>query len=194
MVGSVDGARFTRGRFLDIYNEARMVLFNAIYETKNSLELSRYVYGATTTASITIAAYSAPYRTIAKPTGCIRLIGAVDGAGTPLRIMVLPNSLLPEVKSGTNPHLTASATNLLAFEIGQNWCIVGNYGTTPASVDYYGITSWTWITDVFPNTTVETFSLDVEPILIELACALADEQSNADVLELAKTLLNKKGN
>jgi hypothetical protein len=193
LVGSVDGARLTRQRQLDIYNEARMVLFNALSETKSPIELGKLVSGTFTSTTATIVAYAAPYRAIAKPAGFLKLVNLVDGAATPLRIDVLPTSLLEDVRTSITTTYTASATNLLAFEIGANWCIYGNYGTTPASVDYYGITSWTWITDIFPNTTNETFRADLEPVLIEIACAIADEQSNADVLSLAKTLLNKKG-
>jgi hypothetical protein len=197
MVGSVDGARFTRGRLLDIYNEARMALFNALYETKSSDEFSKYVYGTALNANLTFA-YSSPYTSAAIPTGYIRLIGIT--AYNSSRIIVLPNNLLPETLPGTQPNLTVSATNLLAFQIGSNFKIPGSFATEAgdgssshyATINYYGISTWTWVTDVFPNGTVETFSSDVEPVLIELAVAIANEQSNASVLELAKTLLNKK--
>jgi hypothetical protein len=193
MVGSVDGASKTRQRLLDIYNEARMVLFNILSETKTPFELDKLVCGTFTSTTATIAAYSAPYRIIAKPSGFLKLINLVDGAATPLRIDVLPSSLLEDVRTSVTSTYTSSATNLLAFEVGANWCIFGNFGTTPASVDYYGMTSWTWITDIYPNTTVESFRSDLEPILIEIACAIADEQSSADVNALAKMLLDKKG-
>lgn len=192
MVGSIDGARFTKQRLLDIYNEARFALFGALKETKNNKDFDKYVYGSINTDSIAMS-YSAPYMNIPKPAGFINLISMFDSAATPKEILVLPNSLLSDVKRGIVPSLTVTAANLLSFNIGQNWSIVGNFGTTPASVVYYGITNWTWATNILPNTTVEVFSADVEPILIEIACAIADEQSNTDVLSLAKTLLNKKG-
>lgn len=197
LVGSVDGIRFTRQRLLDIYNEARFVLFNALYETKGSDELSKYVYGTALAANLTFA-YSSPYTSAAIPSGYMRLIGITAYNAT--RIIVLPNNLLPETLPASHPYYTTSATNLLAFQIGANFSICGDFHTEAgdgssshyARLNYYGISPWTWITDVFPNTTVESFSPDVEPILIEIACALADEQSNADALALAKTLLNKK--
>jgi hypothetical protein len=191
LIGSVDMAGVTRQRLLDIYNDARMALFNALYETKTSDELSRHVYGAATTTSVTIAALSGAYRTIAKPAGFMRLIGMTDSASSKVPIIVLPNNLLPEVKQAVNPNLTPSNSNLLAFELGQNWAIVGNYGTTPALIDYYGLPAWTIATDVLAASTVETFSQDVEPILIEIAVALFNEQSMVDATALAKMLLNK---
>jgi len=192
MVGSIDGARLPRQRLLDIYNEARFALFTVLREIKITKEFSKYVYGTVTTASIEMA-YSSPYMNIPKPAGFIKLISLFDGASTPKEIFILPNSLLPDVKRGIIPSVTVTASNLLAFDIGQNWSIVGNFGTTPASAVYYGITNWTWATDILTNTTYELFSADIEPVLIEIACAIADEQSNTDVLALTKTLLNKKG-
>jgi hypothetical protein len=192
MVGSIDGARFPRQRLIDIYKEARFVLFNAIYETKTPTEIDDLVYGNILTASVAMS-YSAPYNSIAKPTGCIRKISIFDSAATPIEIHILPNTLLPDVKRGLVDSVKVTATNLLAFEIGSNWSIVGNYGTSPAIVTYYGITAWTWETDILPNDTSETFNPSIEAILIEIAEAIADEQSGTDVLALAKLLLNKKG-
>jgi hypothetical protein len=196
LVGSVDGARFTRGRLLDIYNEARFTLWNAIYETKSSEEISKYVYGSALTANLTFA-YSSPYTSAAIPSGYIRLISLYAYNGSP--VVVFPNSLLQSVQAG-GAHFTTSATNLIAFQLGANFSVCGSFATELgngssshyATLNYYGMSNWTWATDVLPGTTVEVFSPDVEPILIEIACAIADEQSNSDTLALAKTLLNKK--
>jgi hypothetical protein len=193
MVGSVDGSRYSKQRLLDIYNESRFALFNALNEMKSYKEFSECVHGTRATASITIASYSSPYRTIAKPTGFIKFIDAVDSASTPVRINILPDYMLNDVKSSVTASLTPSNANLLAFEIGSTWSIVGNFGTTPAIVDYYGITNWTWVTDVLPNTTVELFRSDLEPLLIQIGEAIANNASNAEVLALAKNLLTTKG-
>jgi hypothetical protein len=191
MVGSVEGARFTPQRLLDIYNEARVVLVQAVRETKTPKELDKLISSIFTSASITIAAVSGGYRTIAKPSGFIKLVKMTDSASTPVRINVLPSSLLEDVAESITSAYTSSASNLLAFEIGANWSIYGNFGTTPALVDYYGITDWVWVTHVMPNSTNEIFRTDLEPVLIEIACAIADEQSNTDPLALAKQLLNQ---
>jgi hypothetical protein len=191
MVGSVDGSRFTRQRLLDIYNESRFSLFNALYETKGFREFSECVHGTKVTASISMS-YSSPYMSLAKPAGFIKLIGAVDGAASPVKINILPDYMLNDVKGAVTASLTPSATNLLAFEIGSNWSIVGNYGTTPASVDYYGITNWVWATDILTNTSYESFRADLEPILIQLGEAIAHDAANSEVIALAKNLLNKR--
>jgi hypothetical protein len=144
------------------------------------------------TASITIAAISGLYRTIAKPTGFVKLIEMTDSASPAVKINVLPDHLLSDVKASVTAALTSSNSNLLAFEIGSNWSIYGNFGTTPANVDYYGITNWTWITDVLPNTTSEIFRADLEYILIEVAEALSKGMANDNALSLAKNLLGER--
>lgn len=190
LVGSTDGAKFPRQRLLDMYNQSRMVLFNSIYKSVDSDEISKYVYGSFLNASIAIASVSGGYRAIPKPTGYVRLVGMTDGAATPVPIIVLPNNLLQETKRGTSPYYTVSATNLLAFEMGVNWNIVGNFGTSPASVDYYGITDWT-LADVLAGTAVEVFSADVEYMIIEIAQAISEEQGEEQINALALKLLGK---
>jgi hypothetical protein len=190
MVGSVDGARFSRQRLLNIYNDARMVLFNAVY-TDRKEELSRLVYSTAITANITWT-YSSPNTTAPKPTGYLKLISLMSPtAGVP--VIVLDNSLLQTVQLALNPHLTQSSTNIIGFEIGTNFLVPAYDCHGTGTITYYGITAWSWSTDVLPNSSLEIFSSDLEPVLIELGEAIANEQSNADIGALAKTLLNKKG-
>jgi hypothetical protein len=115
-----------------------------------------------------------------------------DSASTKVKINVLPDYMLNDVKAAVTTTLTPSNTNLLAFDTGTTWSIVGDFGTTPALVDYYGITNWVWATDVLPNTSVEIFRADLESILIELGVAISKGMSNADALALAKQLLNER--
>jgi len=188
---SVDGAKFTRQRLLEMYNEARMVLFNSIYVNRRD-ELNQLVYSTATTANITWT-YGSPNTTAPKPSGYLRLISLMSPT-TGVPVIVLDNSLLQTVQLASNPNLTQSATNILGFEIGSNFLVPVYSCAGTGTITYYGITAWTWFTDVFGGSTTEIFNSDLEPILIEIACAIADEQSNADTLALAKTLLNKKGN
>jgi hypothetical protein len=189
MAGSVDGARFNRSRQLDIYNEARIVLFNVLRETKDPKDFGRCVSGTFTSATITFSA-SGSYVVATKPTGYIELVSMIDASSVP--IYVIEDKRMEELRGG-NPDFVVSASNLYAFETGTQFKIPSaSLGAGAGTIDYYGITAWTWFTDIFPNTTVELFSPDLEPILIEIACAIADEQGNANVNALAKMLLNKK--
>jgi hypothetical protein len=196
MVGSVDGTRFTRQRQLAIYNTARMVLFNALYESKTPDQLDKLVSGtALNNQSLTIAAASSNFQLIAKPTGFLKLIRMVDSQSPKQRINILPSKLLQDVAESITTAYTSTTSNILAFEIGANWAIYCGdtaVATSPAITDYFAITDWVWVTHIMPNTYYESFRDDLEPILIEIACAVADEQSNADVMALAKTLLNKR--
>lgn len=188
-IGTLDGSRLTAQRLLDIYNDARFVLFNALLETKSKKEFDRLVSGTLNNASI-VFSVSGSYVVATKPTGYISLASLIDASSVP--IYVLPNEQLQELRAG-NPDFTLSATNLYAFETGTQFKIPSaSYGAGTGTIDYYGITNWT-IANVTAGTAVEVFSGDIEPILIEIANALANEQSNADASALAKMLLNKKG-
>jgi hypothetical protein len=105
-------------------------------------------------------------------------------------IQLAPDYLLQDARAGVNEDLVSTATHIIAFEVGGSYKIIGNFGAGAGTIDYYGITSWA-LTDVFTGTATEVFNPAVEPILIELACAIADEQSNLDTLAFAKKLLNK---
>ncbi len=196
LVGSVDGTRFTRQRLLDMYNEARMILFTALYDTKPKDTLDRYVYGAAINANLTFS-YSAPFSSASMPTGFIKLISLYAYNGYP--VIVFPLNMFQEVQKG-GVHFTTSATNLIGFHFGNYFRVIGSFASELgdgslshyATLTYYGITDLVWATDILTNTTYESFSLDVEPMLLEIACAIADEQSSADTLALAKTLLNRK--
>ena len=188
LIGSVDGSVFTRQRLLDIYNDSRFALFQVMRSSMGNDEISKNVSAMFISAAITFSAAS-PNTTAPKPTGFLKLESLMATGSVP--VIVLPNELLITVRSGTNPYYTISATNLLAFEIGTNFLIPALFGAGAGIIDYYGITSWT-LTDVLAGTAVEVFSGEYEPMLIQLAQAIANEQSTQDVNLLAKKLLGKE--
>lgn len=195
LIGTVDAANITRQRLLDIYNEARKVLFNTIYQSVGSQKLQEYIYGTFKSTTITISAYSDPYKTIVKPSDFIRLVSMTDNASPKVPIVVLPNTLLQEAKRGTHPYYTVSATNLIAFEVKVSgndcWAIPGNAGTTPAHVDYYGITDWVIFNDVVGGSVTEIFSPDVEYAINEIAQAIYQEMNEDQLNALAQQLIRK---
>lgn len=184
-IGVTDGDRFTAQRLLDCYNQARFALFNALYNSLPSSEVSKKVSATFQSASITWT-YSSPDTTAPKPTGFLKL-GALAIAGG-VRAIVLPDNLIGEVRAAVNPHLTQSATtNVLAFENTTNFLApsVDVHGT--GKIDYFGISNFA-LSDVTGGSTVEVFSTELEPLLIELASAICNEQGSAEVNALAKKL------
>lgn len=64
---------------------------------------------------------------------------------------------------------------------------------TDYKLAYYGLTTWT-LTNITNGTTTEVFNVEYEPILIEVAEAICNEQGVAEVGALAKKLLNLSNN
>jgi hypothetical protein len=180
-----DGDKFSAQRLLDVYNESRLALFSALYESKTSQELSKLVSASFITASITLT-YASPNTTAPKPSGFLKLVSLTAPSSIP--IIVIPNNWLGDIRKGTDPHLTVSASNILAVELTTNFLIVGNFGAGTGIIDYYGITNWA-LSDVTTGTAVEVFSTELEPMLLDLAVAISLEQGNQDAIALAKKLI-----
>lgn len=185
-IGVTDGDRFTKQRLLDCYNEARFALFDMLYRNLSSEDLSKEVSATFISAAITFTAAS-PNTTAPKPAGFLKLAALMATGNVP--VIILPDNLISEVRKLTQPHLTVSATNLLAFENTTNFLIPALFGAGTGIIDYYGITNWA-LSDITGGATVEVFSTELEPILIELAEAICNEQGAASINDLAKKLLN----
>ena len=188
-IGTVDGDRFTKQRLLDIYNESRLSLFQAMRSVMPDDELSKNISGMFISAAIVFTAAS-PNTNAPKPSGYLKLKSLAATGGAP--VIVLRNDLLNVVRGGRDPYYTISASNLIAFEIGTNFVIPALFGAGTGIIDYYGITDWT-LSDVTTGTAVEVFSSEYEPLLFELAGAIASEQGTDQVNALAEKLISVKG-
>ena len=184
LVGSVDGASFPRQRILDIYNQARMALFQAM---DNVLSLEEKIIAISGTVikktDLTFTSASAP-----KPTGFIQAIYLTDVSGD--QITILPLSVFRELKD------RHSVSNRMVFDYGTvfeapstSTTIIPNAATY--ILRYYGISSFT-LSDILGGTTVETFNENYYPIIIELAQAIASEQGTIEVNALAQKLIGAK--
>ncbi len=190
-IGTVDGDRFTKQRLLDIYNDSRFTLFQVMRSLMPDDELAKNISAMFISAVITFTAAS-PNTNGPKPSGFLKLKSLLSSAGGNVPIVVLPNEYLQAVRGGTNPYYVISATNLIAFEIGTNFVIPALFGAGAGIIDYYGITNWA-LSDITGGSTVEIFSGEYEPILMEIAQAFASEQGSDQVNALAKKLIELKG-
>lgn len=180
LVGSVDGASFQRQRILDIYNQARMALFNAFDGALSKAEKIKAISGAIVKKTdFTFASGVA-----SKPTGFIEHIRLTNLAGT--EVSVLPSSLIRQLKS------RESAANPIVFDYGT--VFESQNGSTYVAdaatyiLRYFGITNFT-LSDILGGSTVETFNENFYPAIIELAQAIAAEQGTVQVNALAKKLI-----
>jgi hypothetical protein len=194
LIAAIDGARFPRQRLADIYNDARLALFQGLSLLNDEPEyLSKLVDTIVRTASVTMtlagSTLTGPF-----PSDYIEGIEAYDASSNPIEI--LPAELIGEVLIGDNPHLLQSTTNRFIFEQNAQF-VTYNTGTAwPATevitVRYYGVSTFT-LADVLGNSVTETFSRKFEPIIITLAEAIANGMSQVEAIGLAKSLISIKG-
>lgn len=188
LVGSVDGASFSRQRILDIYNQARMALFQAM---DNALGLEEKITAISGTVIKTTGASNLTFTSgvASKPSGYLQTIRLTKSDGT--QITVLPMSLYRQLKD------KISATNLMVFEYGTTFespdtaTPLPPNGTNTYILWYFGISNFT-LSDILGNTTVESFNENYYPIIIELAQAIASEQGTIAVNALAQKLIGVK--
>ena len=175
-IGTVDGDRFPAQRLLDCYNEARMVLAQAISTQMDGNRKARAISGNI----VRDTAFQFASGVATKPTGYVEWISLLDSAGRV--IAVLPESLYALMKQ------LDSYTNPLVFEEGGYFRAVSSVNVPDAStyvLRYYGVTDWT----LAQLTSNETFNRQWEPLLIQLAEAIANEQGGAQLNSLAAGLV-----
>lgn len=180
LVGSVDGAAFARQRILDIYNQARMALFNALDGAMSPAQKIQAISGAI--VQDTAFAFSSGLAT--KPTGFLQHIRLTTAAG--VEVSVLPFGLVRQLKN------RESATNPIVFDRGT--VFESQNGSTYVSnasdyiLTYFGVTNFT-LANILGGSTVETFNENYYPVIIELAQAIAAEQGTVQINALAKKLI-----
>lgn len=180
LIGSVDGSNRTRQRLLDIYNQARMALFNAIDGSLSEDEKIASISGCVIKKEdFTFASGSA-----SKPSGFVKTVLLTDVNGD--MITVLPTSMIQQLKD------VESATNRMVFDYGTTLAtLTGSTNVPNASTYilwYIGIASHA-LSDILGGTTVEPFNEQFYPAIIELAQAINAEQGVASVNALAKKLI-----
>lgn len=121
-IGTVDSDRFLKQRMLDIYNDARIALFQAMRSTFDQERLTKEISLAIVTTNIIFTATGDSW-VYTLPAGYMRFISLsgryLDGAVAStnlIPIILLDQTLLPIVREGTNPNFLQSATNRFVFE------------------------------------------------------------------------------
>lgn len=198
LIGSVDAAAVTKQRFLDVYNQSRYALFNAMKNSMTRAQLSESVGALVVSISNFSFTLASTVSTATKPSGYIDFIGLSNASDVP--IFLIKDDFINDVREGSNLDFKQSATNMFVFDVGQQFVSYGTTGvnsgnsflTTAATYKliYYGISDFT-LTDVLGNTTTETYNEQYHPLLIELAEAIFDEQGTVQINALATKLLGK---
>lgn len=145
---ATDGTdKFTAQRVVDIYNDARFALFNAMRASMPQDRLSKELSLSVVTANLA-SSISTDILGYALPAGYHRFISLVgrylDGSVVStnfLPIILLDYTFLPLVRSGQNPYYTQSETNRFVFE--KDGYLFSPKSTTGETLFYYKVLTGT---------------------------------------------------
>lgn len=184
-IGSTPGDRFTAQRLLDCYNEARIALAQVI----STMMPQRAKAIAVSGNIVRVSNQSITAGVLTKPAGYIEAISLFSTA-TGTRIWIIPESVAFNLKlqeSALTPIVIEEATGFRS-DNGNTYIPDGS----TYDFRYFGITQFS-LTDVSGSpTTQESFNPMWEPLLIQLAEAIADEQGSPQVNALAARLVESK--
>lgn len=128
-IDDTDGDRFTIQRRLDVYNQARYALFNALRQSVTMDALVQAISGNIVETQIDFTQASNRYE-YTLPTGYVRFV-SLDGFSTTSKrmepVILLPTTYLDAVRWGDNPHFVQSNNNRFVFEIGTKLIHFGIY-------------------------------------------------------------------
>ena len=160
---TVGGEKFDAQGLLDIYNDARMAVFEEFREKLgDDLEALGATVGAELVSSTTFTmTLTGSVAVGTKPTGYIKFASMSNASG--IEINLLGPELLEEVRSAApSPHYTQTSTGpIFVFETATQFVHYGTFVTTLATyrLVYFGLTNWT-LTDVTAGTAYETYTDD----------------------------------
>lgn len=171
------GDKFTAQYLVDVYNDARYALWQALTASLTKAQLSKYVPGLITTTNVSFSSGTGN-----KPSGFLQAVSfqASDGQN----IAVLPLSV--------KDYADALETNNLyvVYETGTTFVAPSSTylpdGNAP--IYYFALSDLT-LAGVVAGNVNETYDVMWLPILVELAVALANGMGRAEVLDLAKNLI-----
>ena len=187
-IGTVDGDRFTKQRLLDIYNEARMVLFSVMRQTMSEEEFAKNISALYLSASITFT-FSTPDTTAPKPAAFMKLETLMSATAS-LPVIIMPNEYLEAVQRSDTFYTQSVTDNLIGFEQGTNFLLPAINAAGTGKIYYYGITDWA-LSDITTGTATEKFSEEYIPVILQLAQAIANEQGSKQVNALAMQLIGQ---
>jgi hypothetical protein len=179
LIGTVEGSK-TPQRLLDIYNDARYILFDAYRKLLDDTQLQRQINNQITTITdLTFAAGVA-----AKPTGYIRPVSLKDVSLIPIRILApYEADLLNDLQSAKNRHVVEQNGNLESPN-GNTFIADG----ADYVLSFFGITRYS-LTDVMVGTTNESFIDDDHSNILQLAEAISRGSGVKEALVLAAKLI-----
>ncbi len=183
-LNATDPESFTKTDLIAKYNEARIVLWNALRQVVPPILLAEVISGLV--GKDTGLQFSGGVMN--KPTGFLKAILLTDVSNN--KIAVLPASTIDITKhldSADNPIVYEEDT---AFRSENGNSYIPDLSTY--KLRYYKLVAWTVANFTTDNPTKdETFNLDLQPILLQIAESICNEVGGAEVNALAKRLVER---
>ena len=177
-----DGDRFPVARRLDIYNEARWALYQAMMKVLGIEKVSEELYTILKSASVT---FSGGVATL--PTDFADVVSLYDSAGI---IRVAPATIVDPILDSDEQHIQGvkyrdvflQGNTLVDLTVG----IVG-----AKTLLYFALIDWV-LADIIATDPTETIDDKYHSTLLEIAQAIAREQGGVEVMKLAEQLIGAK--
>lgn len=193
-VGAVDGDKFLAQRLLDIYNEARWALANGIMRYQSPYERSITLSGLITRrGTLTFTTGVAP-----KPSGFLEAIGDIYETVNATRIPIIPLQAEDQLRllEGTyNPFVAESTSDFIAPS-GITYIPDTLADTYAYVLSYYACTDWPLVDVFIPYTGTsyrdENLPAELEPLLIDIAVAIANQQGEQAIQSIIAASLGGK--
>lgn len=198
-VGTVDGEFVTVTKLLDIYNQARRALFQAMQQSMSPEAVSVRIPGNMYTSNVTMT-QSAGIATGALPTDFIRWITMEQKTSEGyVHLRLRPNTDIARVLDpDNNPDMAQSTTKMFVFLDGRTITHFGTYvvsssGDVSHPLRYYAVREFSTSDIAAAATTEESFQEGDVPSIIELAKAIANGLDQTGTIDLAKKLIGAPG-
>ena len=192
-VGAVDGDKFTALRLVDIYNEARWALANGIMKYQSPYERSITLSGLLTRqAALTFSSGSAT-----KPSGYLENIGDIYDSTAAVRVPIVPlqaEDYLRSLEGTYNPYVIETSTAFVAP--GGTSYVPDTSGSHTYKLSYYACTNWPLADFFIPYADTsyreENLPTELEPLLIDVAVAVANQQGEQAIQSIIAASLGGK--
>lgn len=189
MIGSSDGQKFKRQQILDIYNEARFLLFEALKKRMPEKELVKYV-----SSNIVLRENINFLSGVgSKPSGYIAPLNMIDYNNR--EIYIKDPSYEMVIRRGELPAYVETTTNRFLIDSGSTFTNVTGTSVMPDStvtikyyLTYFGLTTYI-LSQVLDGTTTESYTDNYIPMVIELGVAISGGYGSQKALALAEKMV-----
>ena len=171
-IGSSDGDKFPKQRLLDMYNDARWLLFQELQSRLSETELLNAISQTIVDTSLTFSGGAA-----SKPAGYVKHISLFDSVKA--QIYIVDASYAETIRRGSLPAFVETTANRYVVDIGSQFKSMSGTTYIPNAstylFTYFGLPIYA-LGDVTGGTVIESYNDNFNPTLLDLGERLASDQ------------------